>query len=291
MAQGSYRIWPAGDKGELVGDPIGNDPPNIAAEESTDIYFGLPTTVPQPPPKDQLDLQQEIEKVLRTVQLLYRTAVPSEAQRFKSKFRAYYVRLFRLAQIGLEGDSASPEIAKVALAAISGNLVDDEAARIKNGHLRELGKTAIFGSLPFLALYSLVQFTPPHSIVSELLLVLRIEPPVFANFMLMWTGCFTGVWLSYGIRTTGFTLSDLTKSDGDYLLPVVRLLFAGVLTMILGLMFALGAVEIKVGAFAVTNITGNAALAFLVGTFCGTSELLLPSIVAKRSSEFLSTLK
>ena len=100
MSQGSYRIWPSTAVGKFLGNP--NPPEGQSAEanpmdeEATDIYFGVPSNAP--PPKDQLELQQDIEKVLRTVQLIYNNPAAGPEDRRKSQFRIYYVRLFRLAQ-------------------------------------------------------------------------------------------------------------------------------------------------------------------------------------------------
>ncbi|WP_227869227.1 hypothetical protein [Nitrosospira lacus] len=257
-------------------------------EKATDIYFGVVNTVPQPPPKDQLELQQDIEKVLRTVQLIYGHPVAGSVERCKSQFRSYYMRLFRLAQLGLEGPDASPEISKSALATVSANLIDDEASRVKNGHLVRLGGTAIVLALPFILLYLVMRITPPNDGLANLLLSFGIERVIFANFMLLWVGCFIGVWLSYGIRTSVFTLTDLTVTDSDRLLPVIRLLFAGSLTMILGIMFMLGVVQISLGNHSLTDFSTSPMLAFLVGTLCGISELLLPTTVGKRASDFIN---
>jgi hypothetical protein len=109
--------------------------------------------------------------------------------------------------------------------------------------------------------------------------------------IMLWVGCFFGVWLSYGIRTSAFTLTDLTLTDNDRLLPVIRLLFAGNLTMILGIMFILGVVQISLGNYSLTDFSVRPMLAFLVGAFCGISELLLPATVAKRASDFIAKSK
>ncbi|ARO88758.1 hypothetical protein EBAPG3_013820 [Nitrosospira lacus] len=293
MSQGSYKIWPATAAGEPLGNPTPPtgqpvESPNPMDEKATDIYFGVVNTVPQPPPKDQLELQQDIEKVLRTVQLIYGHPVAGSVERCKSQFRSYYMRLFRLAQLGLEGPDASPEISKSALATVSANLIDDEASRVKNGHLVRLGGTAIVLALPFILLYLVMRITPPNDGLANLLLSFGIERVIFANFMLLWVGCFIGVWLSYGIRTSVFTLTDLTVTDSDRLLPVIRLLFAGSLTMILGIMFMLGVVQISLGNHSLTDFSTSPMLAFLVGTLCGISELLLPTTVGKRASDFIN---
>ena len=92
------------------------------------------------------------------------------------------------------------------------------------------------------------------------------------------------MWLSYGIRTTRFALSDLMATDSDKLQPSMRLVFAGTLTMILGLLCAMGVVELKIGGYALTRIASSPMLAFLVGTFCGISELTLPTSISERAA-------
>jgi hypothetical protein len=285
MAQGSFVIWPADATGNLVGNPTGSPPvpANPSDENAVDIYFGVSSGTAQPPPKDQSDLQADIAKVLRAVQLTYRRAKSTE--RSKAQFRIYYMRLFRLAQLGLEGSSAAPDVASGALKAVTADLIDDEAGRVKNGHLMRLGSAAAVLAIPFLILYLVLRNTLPQSTFGLFIASLGIQPVVMANFMLLWVGCFVGVWLSYGIRTSVFTLPDLTVTDSDRLVPAIRLLFAGTLSMILGIGFILGLVEIKLGANSVTDFSTKPMLAFLVGAFCGVSELLLPTAVAKRASD------
>ncbi len=304
MAQGAYRIWTTDEIGNLLGNPTppqGQPPesPEPTDDKATDIYFGVVGNAPSPFPKDQIDLQQNIAKVLRTVQLLYlkpdedseKPHKQGSVARCKAQFRSYYVRLFYLAQLGLEGASASPEVAQIDLTTITADLVADEAGRIKNGHLKRLAQVAATMSALPIAVYILMCLIPSKSMLDDFLGLIGIQPPVLANFMLLWVGCFIGVWLSYGIRTTNFTLADLTQTDIDYLQPVTRMLFAGALTMILGIMFMLGAVEISVGSYSITKISTDPRLAFMIGAFCGISELMLPAAVNKQASDFVNKIK
>lgn len=298
MATGSYKIWTADKDGNPTKLPavpeVPNDPnkePNPAATEAADIYFGLPGSAPQPPPKEQIDLQGEIGKVLRSVQRLYLEAhLHGAVVHREKKFRIYYVRLFRLAQLGLEGANAAPDIAKGALAVVTADLIDDEAGRVKNGHMRELGRCAAIFAIPCLVLYAVLRLTGDGAF-ARALEKLDVQASVLANFSLLWGGCFIGVWLSYGVRTTVFSLSDLTTTDSDRLVPKIRLIFAGILTMLLGIAFVLGLIEVKIGHFPITDIATQPMLAFIVGVFCGISELALPSSVAKRASDFIGSLK
>ncbi len=297
MAQGAYRIWTADKDGNLIDPPDAanpNKPPNPAKPEAVEIYFGLDGNAPQPPPKEQVDLQGEIGKVSRSVQRLYLEAPGHGSVARKEKFRIYYLRLFRLAQLGLEGANAAPDIAKGALAVVTADLIDDEAGDVKNGHMRELGRWAVIFAAPFLLLYVVLRFAGTATSAPEFADFFRrldLQPLVLANFALLWAGCFIGVWLSYGVRTTVFSLSDLTMTDSDRLVPKIRLVFAGTLTMLLGIAFVLGLIEVKIGSFLITDIATRPMLAFIVGVFCGISELALPGSVAKRASDLIGSLR
>lgn len=310
MAQGSYVVWTADKDGHPLGTlptaaaPI-VPPPDPMDPNATNIYFGVsvtttalppsagaatPSMLP-PPPNDQFELLQDIEKLLRTVNLIYLPVAAPEKHR-KEQYRPYYMRIFHLAKLGLEGPNATPDISKSVMATVTADLIDDEAARVKNGHMKRLGIIALLFSIPFFLLYVIAQLIPTDSVVVHYLAKLGVQQAVFTNFMMLWIGCFVGVWLSYGIRTPIFTLTDLTVTDSDRLLPSIRLVFAGILTMILGLMFTLGVVQITLGTYPLTDLSSNnPMLAFLIGTFCGITELVLPAAVGKQASDFINKVK
>ena len=293
MSQGAFHVWPANASGaplklQLVGDKPAS-PPDPFDAAATNIYFGIGSDAPQPIPKAQSDIKDGVEGVLRTIQHLYLAGnALSDSQQ---KFRAYYVRLFSLAQLGCEGAAAQPEIAAAALAMLTSDLIADEAGKVKSQHLRRLGEAAILLSLPFLLLYLLLRAAGRGLLLANAFDILGIQPLVLANFMLLWVGCFMGVWLSYLIRTQKFTLIDLTQTDSDALQPVVRLIFAGSLTMILGIILVYPFLELSIGDIPVTRIGDTPMMAYLVGVFCGVSELALPAAIGKRASEFISSIK
>ena len=273
----------AGSDDHLLETP---DPSNPAAY---DIYFGVKTDAT--PPKDQIDLQDKVQRVLRTVQVLYRKT-DSESERNTTQFRIYYVRLYRLAQLGLEGSNVAPDIATAALESTTSDLIDDEAATVKRTHLRILGRNAATASALYLLVYILMRLIAFYwTSGNAFLFHMGVSTLLVANFMLLLAGCSVGVWLSYGIRTTTFKLSDLTVTDSDRLTPVIRLIFAGSLTLILGIVFAIPLVEVKIGTIPVTNIATFPMLAFVVGCFCGVSELALPAAISKRASDFIQSIK
>lgn len=286
--KGAYTIWVTDRNGQLLDLRDVDHPDRVAnpnLPEAEDIYYVVEGPPHPVPTVQQVDLQLNIDKVLRACQRLYLKSIPA----YPEKFRIYYVRLFRIAQLGLETETSSG-LANTVLASITSDLIEDEGATMKNGHLLKLGRYAAFYSAPALLIYVIASLVAPASAVS-ILTRLHIDASFLACFAILWTGCFIGVWLSYGIRKTKISLSDLTLSDGDYLAPHIRLLFAGLLTMIVGILLALHIVELKIGSISLTDITGSPMLAFLVGLFCGISEAALPASIGSRAATFIQTFK
>jgi hypothetical protein len=290
MTTGAYKLWPLDKDGTLIGDPAlsSADPSN---PDAVNIYFGVRSDRAEAPPRDQVDLVERIQKVLRTVQILYPLNDDTSGRRAR-QFRAYYMRLFGLGQVGLEVDNASPDTASAALTTTIADLIDDEAGNVKGKHMRTLGIRAVQAGACCVALYVLLRLTSSYwQPIDAFLMQLGVESGLLANFMLLLLGSFLGVWLSYAIRTTELTLSDLTITDADRLSPHMRLIFAGALTVILGILFAIPLVQVSIGDVAVTDVASYPMLAFVVGCFCGISELALPNVVAKRASDFVQNIK
>jgi hypothetical protein len=286
-AAGAFCIWTAEDDGSpLLEDTDGKalDHPQPRDTRAVEIYFGILDG--PPPPADQVELQGGVEKLLAAVRQLYLEGDTPKADRF----RRYYVRLFQLAQLGLEGANPPTAMVRTALEGLTQDLIDDEAARVKNGHLRLLGEWVVRYGL--YGLYAYVVFSlMPAPLAALLKERMALDCAQAANFMLLWVGCFIGVWLSYGIRTAQFTLADLTRTDSDRLQPQFRLIFIGTLTMLLGLLFSLGIVELKLGTYALSDIGHQPMLALLIGTFCGISEAVLPGSLAQKASAFVGSVK
>jgi hypothetical protein len=284
VPKGAYIVWVADAAGNLIDPPAEYKPglqPDPGNPLAVNLLFGLPNAT-EPPPKDQSALQIEIAKVLRACRRLYLDANPPRP----AKFRIYYTRLFRLAQLGLQGENPQPEVAATALATVISDLIDDEGGAIKNGYLVKLGRyVCIYSAVP-LALYALLHVLPvewTHAGLERL----KVDLNLLSCFLLLWIGCFAGVWLSYGIRKTQFSLADLTNSDQDRLAPHIRLLFAGLLTMLIGILIAFKLIDLSIGSVSLSDITKWPLLAFLVGAFCGISELSLPVSISNRASTII----
>jgi len=217
-------------------------------------------------PQDQLRLKDDIEQALVVLNSLI---LEPEA-----RFEQYFKPLLSLAQCGLVGDAANPEVAARALASWKNDVTVREGGKIKNRYMKMLGRAAVFSGIPTLV---------------TSLVVLRYLPryEIAGCFLVLWSGCMAGVWLSFGARKASFSFEDLHIPEQDRLEPFVRLFFAGLLTIILGLVFSLDVVTVTLGSISTSEINTKFRVALLIGMLCGFSEQVLSSKVAKQASSLL----
>ncbi|HSN28086.1 MAG TPA: hypothetical protein VLT45_17480 [Kofleriaceae bacterium] len=250
------------------------------------------------PTAEDFGFYRDLEEIRHALDAVY----PESDAATESKFRPYFVRVFYLAKLILEGhthdgklvaepgkqEGTKPRLdtatARAEIDRVRTELVDDEASRLKNAHLRELGLwTARFSFIAVLAYVVLRLFaTTPNRTVQSLLDRLLVDAHYAAAFMILWVGTFVGVCLSYAIRTPTFTLRDLTQSDEDYLAPQARLLLAGAFATVLALVAVIGLGDVSIGTFAISKLGADPMIAFITGAVCGIGEQKLSSEVGSR---------
>ena len=271
-------VYPCDVAGNVAAPPLAP-----AAPTAVSVFFDINPAIATPP-QDQLDLKRDVERMLHALTKLFLVAGKVR----EASFRPYYVQLLRLAQLGLSGPNAAPDMARRALEGMTADLIDNEGGTVKNAHMAKLAKWAAWFSVPFLAGYAILCFTTAQQPLGRWLATLNINRMTLACFMLLWVGCFFGVVLSYGARTTTMTLNDLVTVDADHWLPQVRLLFAGTMTMVLGAFLIVGIVEFKLGSsISTSELSTYPLIAFLIGAMCGLSELTLPGAVSKKATGLL----
>ena len=235
------------------------------AENPRDIDFRVaPDTASIP--DTQMQLRDDVDKVLTTLRMLF----PDGDRRFTEYFRP----LLSLAQAGLVGDNAQPELGIRALAELKNEITAREGGKIKNQYMKILGSWASGIALPFLTAGLILYFNYPTLII-------------LANFFFLWTGCMAGVWLSFGSRKTFFRFEDLHIPEEDRMEPVVRLFFAGLLTVTIGLLFSLSAVVVTLGSISTEQINTSLRVALVIGLLGGFSEQALSTAVSKQAATLL----
>jgi hypothetical protein len=238
-------------------------------EDPRDILFSRADGDGQVP-ADQLELRDAIEQTL----LVLRTMFPEQDRRFVE----YYRPLLSLSQAGLVGDAASPEISQRALMSLRAEISAREGGRIKNQYMKALLWRAAILSVLFFTVAAILHFVPPHA-------------TVLSNFFVLLGGSMLGVWVSFGARKTILRFEELHILEEDRLEPFIRLVFAGLLTVIIGLLFGLKAVAVTIGAVTTDRLMTEWPVALLIGMLCGFSEQALSTTVAKHASTLFSTNK
>jgi hypothetical protein len=236
--------------------------PRKGQDGQPDIYFGV---LKAGCPADQQRLKNEIERTLSALRVLYTGSVGG-------KFEEALTKLLSLAQVGLVGQSPSTSVAEAALESLQNEIVDREAGRVKNDYMIKLGKWALAFCVAGAVLYFLsgTEWSPS-------------QPRDYRNFFLLWSGCMIGVWCSFAARKAVLTFFDLARIEEDRLDPPLRLIFSGMLTFILGLIFLTGFANVVVGAFEGAKFIHDGAVALLIGALSGIAEKALPVAILQRA--------
>lgn len=217
-------------------------------------------------PEQQMQLRDEVDNAQTTIRMLFLHE--------PEKFEEYFKSLLSLAQLGLVGNSANPSLAIRALVSLKHEILAREGGRIKNQYMKELGKTSLLFGLPVLLLAVIV-----NQYVNDL--------RTLQSFLFLWVGSMAGVWLSFGSRKIELKFDELNILEKDRLNPSIRVIFAGLLTIVIGLLICTKAVVFEFGGLSTNSFLENIEVPLLIGVFCGLSEQVLSNKVAQHASEFL----
>lgn len=235
-------------------------------DDDRDILFEVAIFDGSLIPENQMAFQSDVNETV----IALRTLFPRDDPRFER----YFSPLLMLAQTGLVGEHAQQDLAAQNLASLKEEIAIREGGKIKNRYMERLGWRALF-----LGVITLISALMVHFLWSD--------QQILANFLFLWTACMAGVWVSFGARKTTIRFENLTVLEEDRLEPLIRLVFAGLLTIIIGLLFATETVILQVGAISTAEIVNTITVALLIGVLCGFSEQALPATVTRQASTII----
>jgi hypothetical protein len=251
--------------------------PFTIAESDGEIRFK--TTSGVKPSEEQLLLKSEVERVNAQLKLLFSESEPI--------FKQYNGSLIGLARVGLTGANAQPGVATRALKSLKDEVLLREGARVKNAYMKALGIAAIWSGAAgiFVWVCSTAIERDSGSLQPDFVAAAKM----LTKFAPLWIGCMCGVWLSFGTRKAILSFEDLTNIEDDLLQPSLRVIYAGLLTLVLGAFFLLQVVTVSVGQVSTALVGSDNYLATLMlGALCGISERVLASKVVKQAESFLN---
>lgn len=232
-----------------------NDPRDIHFKVASDA-----TVIPA----DQHALRDRVDQTLVVLRSIYPASDPA--------FEGYFRQLLSLAQAGLVGKNAQPDLAERSLENLRNEVTQREAGRIKNTYMRTLGFRALALGAPALALAYALHWSVTGT-------------PAEAMFLTVWGGCMGGCWLSFGARKQTIGFDDLQVLERDRLEPLLRLSFAGLLAETLALLIAIGAIDVMIGNVTASAMTTSYKVALVVGILSGLSEQALPARLLQRAGD------
>lgn len=235
-------------------------------DDPRDIRFEICSDTGGVIPSAQLELRDQVQAALTVIRII----CPEEL-----RFREYFQHLLSLAQAGLVGETANPELAQRALDGLKQDITAREAGRVKNEYMKKLGYRALLGIALLLVTWAALAWkgvgTWPR------------------NLVIFEIGTMVGVWLSFGTRKPVLKFEELHILEEDRLEPVVRLIFAGLLAATVALVFYLRVVTITLGSLTTDRIAGDPWAALLFGVLSGVSEKALSTNVSRQAAVLLRT--
>lgn len=219
-------------------------------------------------PREQLELRDQVGSALSILRIIVSD---------KDRFEEYFRELLSLAQAGLVGETANPELAMRALREFKLDVTSREAGRIKNQYMKTLGvRAALLVTVLLVALVGVGYFVRQSN-----------PPPFLLNLLRFEIGTMIGVWLSFGTRKPVLNFEDLHVLEEDRLEPFVRLIFAGLLALIVALALHLKVITLTLGALTTEQLDAQPWAAFFLGLLSGVSEKALSTNVTRQASTLL----
>lgn len=262
----------AATAGDRLGTFVLTAPADPACGFPTDIGFRVVPHVGTVPP-DQEALKTAIDSTLTSLRIIL--PPDSDDPAVTRRFGEYFNRIYSAARVGLV-TPAYPEVARPDLQAVREEIVYREGPAIVNGYLKRLGTRA------FLHVFAALLVHVAALIVEQIGRGL-LEPFDLHNLPLMWAGAMIGGWLSVGASRRTPTLEDLARMREDSLDADMRLLFVGLLTLVVGLVLLTDLIVITVGTFDGGRIEDSWMIALLVGAFCGLGEKAMSSRIVQQA--------
>ncbi|MGB4658678.1 MAG: hypothetical protein WBI07_05840 [Mobilitalea sp.] len=217
-------------------------------------------------PPDQEMLYVEIESTNNVIKSLHNTK-----EEVKEK---YFNKLLSLAQAGLVGETAQPNLAFKSLVKLKDEMILIEGKRIKNDYMKRLGIKAFILIIVILILYIVFHHW-------------KVTYP-FAGYCLAFIGALTGTWISFGARKFNITFEQLSLLEEDMMSPWIRLIYIGICSVVFMLFLNTQLISIGIGEISTSIIKTSCELQLSIGVLCGLIESRIGINIYKRAVNILS---
>lgn len=213
--------------------------------------------------------------------------------------KKYFDKLLSLAQAGLTGTMATPELAVLALEQLNNEITTIEGQRIKNTYMKELGMRAFLSSLIALVLLLITStaILSNDTTLAELLIQMSGSAVLFQSDCLavismcsvIWIGAMLGTWVSFAARNPVLDFEHLSILEKDRMKPTIRLIYIGICAIIFSLFLSTGIVALEVGDLSTATIKDSISTQFVIGILCGLTESKIGSFIHTKTATVLNS--
>lgn len=211
--------------------------------------------------------QQALKARLDSTLMALRLILPPDHSdpRIAAQYGDAFQRLTDVARLGLT-TPAAPAVAAAELETLRADLVLRAGPRTITRYLGRLGWRATLYAVLGMALHAAVAVPPPW-------VAPWVEGVQLFNLPVMWSGAMAGAWLSVGLSRRRFAPEDLALlADVGAQGVNLRLLYVGLLTIVVGLVLLTDLITVSVGHFTAADLEHNWMAALLLGAVCGIGE-------------------
>lgn len=201
-------------------------------------------------PDEQQKLYIEVENANNIIKSL----INSE-DKVKEK---YFQKLLSLAQAGLVGETAQPNLALKSLVKLKEEILLIEGQRIKNSYMKKLGLFAVGISIGLVIIYCTIVYLTNATYIRM--------------YFIACIGSMLGAWVSFGARKYSISFEQLSMLEKDMMGACMRLFYVVACSIIFMLFLNSGIVNIDIGTMSTDNMSNNLELQATVGVLCGLIE-------------------
>ena len=212
-----------------------------------------------PVPENQKNLVLAVSDFETTLKLLF--------QNNPEKYGPYFSRLLSTAQSGLVGDNPITNIALASIEQMKVELANREGKGLKRKYLIEMGWMCLFSAVIAVILFSTAD---NWSFFTAEILAIKY-------YFAVWAGAMIGLWVSYAVRRSEVTYSELATMDRRSTEAAIRVVFVGLIATALALFLSTGLVQLSFGNLDFNNFKSSGEISVLIGMISGFSEQTLPT--------------
>jgi hypothetical protein len=193
-------------------------------------------------------------------------------------FGEFVGRVIQATRAGLVGSNAQPRLGRDAIDQIRAEIVMRRGVRMKILYLLKLLAWAALGLIPALILLAIGWVGSLED---------GERTALVAGLGWVWIGALVGAWMSAAYRRGEVDFAGLPRFLDARFEPALRILFVGLLSVVVALGIRLELLEFSIEGHALASYTTDPLIGLLIGFVCGFAERAISRRLAQRVEDLV----